>query len=167
MSSVTNPSTTNHFVGVGIVQRPTTPNKHISKQAHVKGPFNNLVLIGGDEGKDPMNSNPSIWKNRCREAVVTVASNGILNLPILGGSDNGEFAYLGYLQQDKIHYVKGKLEDGDLLLEVQGQKVVGYTQRDVVAWLNHCCRNGNPVVLRVVDAGKRLSIPLTSNTHQF
>jgi atrophin-1 interacting protein 1/endothelial cell adhesion protein len=39
-------------------------------------------------------------------------------------------------------------------LEIQGQKVAGYTQRDVVAWLNHCCRNGNPVVLKTVDAGE-------------
>ena len=102
--------------------------------------------------------NPNIyqshWKNRCRETVVTVASNGILNLPILGGSDNGEFAFLGYLQQEKIHYISGSLENGDILLEIQGQKVVGYTQRDVGAWLNHCCRNGNAVTLRVTDAGK-------------
>jgi hypothetical protein len=42
----------------------------------------------------------------------------------------------------------------DVLLEVQGQKVSGYTQADVIGWLNHCSRNGNPVALKTVPQGK-------------
>ncbi len=43
----------------------------------------------------------------------------------------------------------------DVLLEVQGQKVSGYTQADVIGWLNHCSRNGNPVVLKTVPQGRQ------------
>ena len=42
----------------------------------------------------------------------------------------------------------------DVLLEVQGQKVAGYTQGDVTAWINHCSRNSNPVVLRTAPQGR-------------
>ena len=41
-----------------------------------------------------------------------------------------------------------------MLLEVQGQKVAGYTQGDVTAWINHCSRNSNPVVLRTAPQGR-------------
>jgi hypothetical protein len=74
-----------------------------------------------------------------------------------GGSDKGEFAYASHIVQNKVNYVSGKLNEEDILLEIQGQKVAGYTQRDVVAWLNHCCRNGNPVVLKTVDGGEYAS----------
>ncbi|GLG93540.1 Uncharacterized protein GBIM_00924 [Gryllus bimaculatus] len=92
------------------------------------------------------------WRQGVRETVLTARSDGSLNFSIHGGSDNGEFAYLSDIVQNKVNYVSGKLNDGDVVLEIQGQKVAGYTQRDVVAWLNHCCRNGNPVVLKTVDA---------------
>ena len=42
----------------------------------------------------------------------------------------------------------------DVLLEVQGQKVAGYTRADVNAWINHCSRNRNPVVLKTAPQGK-------------
>ena len=42
----------------------------------------------------------------------------------------------------------------DVLLEIQGQKVAGYTRSDMTAWLNHCSRNSNPVVLKTAPQGK-------------
>ncbi|KAK7791492.1 hypothetical protein R5R35_008847 [Gryllus longicercus] len=102
------------------------------------------------------------WRQGVRETVLTARSDGSLNFSIHGGSDNGEFAYLSDIIQNKVNYVSGKLNDGDVVLEIQGQKVAGYTQRDVVAWLNHCCRNGNPVVLKTVDASS-----ITKNLRQF
>ena len=41
----------------------------------------------------------------------------------------------------------------DVLLEIQGQAVAGYTQADVIAWINHCSRNSNPVVLKTAPQG--------------
>jgi hypothetical protein len=57
------------------------------------------------------------------------------------------------IDQSRVNYASGRLSSGDLILEVQGQKVAGYTQRDVLAWLHHCCRNGNPVVIKTVPHG--------------
>lgn len=91
---------------------------------------------------------------RLRETVLTACNDGALNLNIHGGSDIGQFTYINDIVQNKINYVSGKLIEDDVILEIQGQKVAGYTQRDVVAWLNHCCRNGNPVTLKTIDVGK-------------
>ena len=44
----------------------------------------------------------------------------------------------------------------DVLLEVQGQKVAGYTRADVNAWINHCSRNRNPVVIKTAPQGRNL-----------
>lgn len=90
------------------------------------------------------------WCQHVYEAEVV---DGSCHLTIEGGSDNGEFAYFGPFEVDRIKYGRGKVAKDDIILEIQGQKVAGYTQRDVVAWLNHCCRNGNPIVLRAVRSG--------------
>ena len=93
------------------------------------------------------------WRRFENEVILAANENGTLNFSIEGGSDNGEFARVCDLNQSKINCKSGKLCEGDIILEVQGQKVAGYTQRDVVAWLNHCCKNGNPVVLKTIPSG--------------
>lgn len=116
-------------------KRPNTPNKTKSE------------VTGSPDAAEH-------WRQGVRETVITARPDGSLNFSVHGGSDKGEFAYVSHIVQNKVHYVSGKLNEEDILLEIQGQKVAGYTQRDVVAWLNHCCRNGNPVVLKTVDAGE-------------
>lgn len=95
---------------------------------------------------------PDHWSGQVVEAIVSVGSEG--GITVLGGSDNGEFPYLGDISQG-VRYQRGgpSLAPGAILLEVQGQRVAGYTQRDVVAWLNHCTRNGNPCVIRTAPPG--------------
>jgi len=114
-------------------KRPSTPNK----------------TTYGVSGSDTEH-----WRQGVRETVITARPDGSLNFSVFGGSDRGEFTYVSHIVQNKVNYVSGKLNEEDILLEIQGQKVAGYTQRDVVAWLNHCCRNGNPVVLKTIDAGE-------------
>ncbi|XP_071440196.1 membrane-associated guanylate kinase, WW and PDZ domain-containing protein 1 isoform X2 [Hetaerina americana] len=123
-------------------KRPTTPNKSKSDTS--------------------THDAAAHWRQGVRETVITTGADGSLNFSIRGGSDSGEFAYICDIYQSKIKYVSGTLQDQDVLLEIQGQKVAGYTQRDVVAWLNHCCRNGNPVVLKTVTAGT-----ITKDLRQF
>ncbi|XP_076052844.1 uncharacterized protein LOC143032257 [Oratosquilla oratoria] len=87
------------------------------------------------------------WICHVVETVITTPSEG--SVTVLGGSDNGEFPYLGEIKKDTKYPGDGpSLVCGSLILEVQGQRVAGYTQRDVVAWLNHCTRNGNPCVIK-------------------
>lgn len=90
----------------------------------------------------------SHWFQEVREVVVRAKPDGTLNFVVRGGSDHGEFAFVVETEEGS------GLLDGDILLEVQGEKVAGYTQRDVLAWLNHCCRNGNPVTLKTVRTGQ-------------
>ncbi|XP_053642396.1 uncharacterized protein [Cherax quadricarinatus] len=94
------------------------------------------------------------WSGQVVEAIVSVGSEG--GITVLGGSDNGEFPYLGEISQG-VRYQKGgpSLAPGAILLEVQGQRIAGYTQRDVVAWINHCTRNGNPCVIRTAPPERR------------
>ena len=88
------------------------------------------------------------WSVRVAEAVVSLESDE--SLAVLGGSDNGQFPYLGEVLAG---VQQGTLLEGSIILEIQGQKVAGYTQRDVVAWLNHCTRDGNPCVIRTAPSG--------------
>lgn len=95
----------------------------------------------------------SHWSQEVKEVVVRAKADGTVNFSVRGGSDLGEFAFVTDTEEGS------GLFDGDLLLEVQGEKVAGYTQRDVVAWLNHCCRNGNPVTLKTVQGGESFYFP--------
>ncbi|XP_013779275.2 membrane-associated guanylate kinase, WW and PDZ domain-containing protein 1-like isoform X2 [Limulus polyphemus] len=123
------------------LKRPVTPNS-------VRTETTNTGLPVSGQMKSYQH-----WSQTVYESLVGTGPDGILNLSIEGGSDNGEFAFIGPLDQDRVTYIDGFVEEGDIVLEVQGQKVAGYTQRDVVAWLNHCCRNGNPVSIKAAKAG--------------
>ncbi len=43
---------------------------------------------------------------------------------------------------------------GDVLLEVCGQKVAGYTMADVSAWIAHCLAAGQTATVRIVPKGR-------------
>ncbi|KAG8271539.1 Membrane-associated guanylate kinase, WW and PDZ domain-containing protein 3 [Homalodisca vitripennis] len=92
------------------------------------------------------------WQNSLQVVTITALEDGTLNFSIGGGSDSGEFAYITDVSLGKVNCISGVLNEYDILLEIQGQKVAGYTRRDTVAWLNHCCRSGNPVNLKTTAA---------------
>ena len=48
------------------------------------------------------------------------------------------------------------LAEGDVVLEIQGQRVAGFTRSDIEAKLKHSLKNGNPVVVKTVPKGKSL-----------
>lgn len=129
-----------------------------------------MLKPGPNRPNTPNNSKPTEasqdtaphWRQGVRETVLSTCTDGSLNFSIEGGSDNGEFAYIGEVVQNKVNYASGHLQSGNIILEIQGQKVAGYTQRDVVAWLHHCCKNGNPVVLKTVSPGS-----ITKDLRQF
>nr|XP_042895445.1 membrane-associated guanylate kinase, WW and PDZ domain-containing protein 3 isoform X1 [Parasteatoda tepidariorum]XP_042895446.1 membrane-associated guanylate kinase, WW and PDZ domain-containing protein 3 isoform X2 [Parasteatoda tepidariorum] len=104
-------------------QRPVTPNKL------------NVDGIGH-------------WSSAVYESYLTSSNDGSLDFTIEGGSDNGEFPFFGYVPPANRSY-----STGDVLLEIEGQKVAGYTQRDVITFLNHCVRNGNSVKIKAVKSG--------------
>ncbi|XP_059469731.1 membrane-associated guanylate kinase, WW and PDZ domain-containing protein 1-like isoform X5 [Neocloeon triangulifer] len=119
-------------------------------------------MSGADSSNPEAHPHPH-WRHRLRETVLSTASDGALHISVVGGSDNGQFAQVGPdLNQNKVNYASGRLYPGDVIIEVQGQKVAGYTERDVLAWLHHCCRNGNPVVIKTIPSSE-----ITKDLRQF
>ena len=91
------------------------------------------------------------WTKQVRETLAS-AFHDDLPISLDGGADNGHFCFLGLIRVDKIHYHGGKLTTGDIVLEIQGQKVSGYTQRDATLWLKQVSQNGAPVMIKTVPA---------------
>ena len=75
-----------------------------------------------------------------------------------GGADEGLFPQVGRVDDNATGAagadVLERVRPGDVLLEVQGQSVAGYTRADVTAWLRHCLKNRNPVVIRTAPKGR-------------
>ena len=74
-----------------------------------------------------------------------------------GGADEGLFPQVGRVDDNAGAAgadVLERVRPGDVLLEVQGQSVAGYTRADVTAWLKHCLKNRNPVVIRTAPKGR-------------
>nr|KAI8728720.1 membrane-associated guanylate kinase; WW and PDZ domain-containing protein 1; partial [Biomphalaria glabrata] len=91
------------------------------------------------------------WTKQIRETVAS-AFHDDLSIEIDGGADNGQFCYVGHIRVDKINYHSGRITTGDIILEIQGQKISGYTQRDARIWLKQVSHNGTPVMIKTVPA---------------
>lgn len=100
------------------------------------------------------------WWDSVVESVFISDSNNVrLHFELCGGADEGQFPYVGPINVSDVtkiglHVSGGVIQEGDVLLEIQGQKVSGYTAADVSRWFKHCLQNRNPVVVRTVPKGK-------------
>ena len=101
---------------------------------------------------------PNHWSFQVQETLVSALPEESLHVTLLGGADNGYFLYLDDVDPLKITYHSGKLEAGSIVLEVQGQRISGYTLRDAMVWLKQVSQNGAPVMIKTVRAG----IPILS-----
>ncbi|XP_070193690.1 membrane-associated guanylate kinase, WW and PDZ domain-containing protein 1-like isoform X2 [Littorina saxatilis] len=96
---------------------------------------------------------PRHWSQQIQETVASAIHEESLSIALKGGADSGQFVYLGNVDHDKISYHGEKLYGDDILLEVQGQKVSGYTLRDATVWLKQVSQNGAPVMIKTVRPG--------------
>ena len=64
--------------------------------------------------------------------------------------------------ETRVSLHMGQLCPGDLLVEVQGQRVAGYTRGDCEEWLRLVTRNSNPVMIKTVQQGMD---PVTQSMH--
>lgn len=96
------------------------------------------------------------WSTKLQETVVSIPPETGNNNSIIikGGADTGHFCYLGEVRHDQVTYHSGKLRPDDLILEIQGQKVSGYTLRDVNIWLKQVSQNGAPVLMKTLRSGE-------------
>lgn len=88
------------------------------------------------------------WSNALYDTFLTANSDGTLDLIIEGGSDHGEFPYFGYIPPSNYN-----LSKGDIILEIQGQKTAGFTNRDVLSLLKQCLKNDGSVEIKAVKSG--------------
>ena len=91
------------------------------------------------------------WSVRAYQSLIRRNKDGNFCLNIDGGSENREMPYIGLLRQERINYEKGKIETGEILLEVNGERVPGMTRNDVIALIE---RSASPVSLVTVKQGE-------------
>ena len=108
------------------------------------------------------------WNEIVQETVLSAADPDKLFFALSGGADEGQFPHIGdifSLPEDAQVSVRGHgLQVGDVLLEIQGQKVSGFTGQDVFEVLRSCLMNGKMVVVRHVPKGKTMLILMNATS---
>lgn len=95
------------------------------------------------------------WSNDVQEVLVSQSGDRSDAVIVRGGAENGQFCWIGDVKPDSITYHHdGRLRSNDVLLEVQGQCVAGYTLADVVEWVAVAGRNNSPVLYKTVLSGQ-------------
>ncbi|XP_047437826.1 membrane-associated guanylate kinase, WW and PDZ domain-containing protein 1b isoform X4 [Mugil cephalus] len=96
----------------------------------------------------------SHWSSRVNECSVSKDARGDLNVALRGGAENGEFAYVGPVNEDLVIYKSGTLTEGELLLEVENLSISGLPLYDVQTVIQNC---KGPVRLKTVRQGSKLN----------
>ncbi|XP_075870254.1 membrane-associated guanylate kinase, WW and PDZ domain-containing protein 1b isoform X3 [Nelusetta ayraudi] len=97
----------------------------------------------------------SHWTARVNECSVVKDASGDLNVPLRGGAEHGEFAHIGPLLGDApLYNSESKVNDGELLLEVENLSVSGLPLYDVRTVIKNC---RGPVRLKTVRQGSKLN----------
>ncbi len=106
------------------------------------------------------------WSDLSREILFSGSFRVYDSDFLVGGADQGQFPHFGAAPAESAGLIVAPSSSddgavkapccGDVLLEVAGQKVVGYTLGDVVAWTQHCLMHGpdGTVVARIVPKGR-------------
>ena len=98
------------------------------------------------------------WNEIVQETVLSATNPEQLYFSLSGGADEGLFPHIGDIHwrpEDVGVSVRGcGLSVGDVILDVQGQKVSGFTGQDVQEVLKQCLSNGKMVVVRAVPKGR-------------
>ncbi|XP_078393622.1 membrane-associated guanylate kinase, WW and PDZ domain-containing protein 2-like, partial [Cetorhinus maximus] len=99
----------------------------------------------------------SHWTQKTRETTLHRDEQGVLNLRLLGGAEYGQLLYVADPTGGKGRHLTGKLQAGDLLLEVNEAPVSGLTLRDTLGLLENI---PEPVHLKTVPQGSQLNSDL-------
>lgn len=102
------------------------------------------------------------WSHQVSETTLSFSHewtpSDVCPLSVGGGSELGFFCLVGdQIKHDKLIYHSGpssKLNPNDVILEVQGQKVAGYTSNDLREWILTAGQNSTPVLIKTAKAGK-------------
>ncbi|XP_072238769.1 membrane-associated guanylate kinase, WW and PDZ domain-containing protein 1b isoform X3 [Leuresthes tenuis] len=94
------------------------------------------------------------WTFRVNECLISKDARGDLNVSLRGGAEYGEFAYIGQMNEDAVVYNSGKLNEGELLLEVENLSISGLPLYDIQTVIKNC---KGPVRLKTVKPGTKLN----------
>ena len=98
------------------------------------------------------------WNDLVQETVLSANDPNQLFFQLAGGADEGQFPHIGDMiarPEDLGVSLRGHgFSVGDVILDIQGQKVSGFTGQDVQERLRQCLSNGRMVVVRAVPKGK-------------
>ncbi|XP_072181833.1 membrane-associated guanylate kinase, WW and PDZ domain-containing protein 1-like [Diadema setosum] len=97
---------------------------------------------------------PKHWSQNINECVISRASDGALHFAVSGGAENGQFPYVLDIRTDKIVLEKGKLHADEIILELNGHKLSGYTLWDLKSVINNPLTE--PLHLKTVKSGQNL-----------
>ena len=108
--------------------------------------------------KSSVEAPPTHWNEIVQETVLSASDPDNLYFTLAGGADQGQFPHLGEILSHPEEFgvsVRGfGLSVGDVLLDIQGQKVSGFTGQDVQEVLRQSLSNGKMVVVRALPKGK-------------
>ena len=110
-------------------------------------------FVGGSVGKRKMSEQKKNslkrkhWSIKQHESLIMRNNEGNFCLNIEGGAENGLFPLIGEIRQERICYRSGKLQQGELVVEVNRKRVVGMIKRDVIALIK---RSADPLSLITV-----------------
>ncbi|KAJ8046383.1 Membrane-associated guanylate kinase, WW and PDZ domain-containing protein 2 [Holothuria leucospilota] len=74
---------------------------------------------------------PKHWTQNVQDSAVSRAVDGRLHFALKGGAENGQFVYISDIKHDKIIIRSGKLHVDEIILEINGTKVAGFTLWDI------------------------------------
>ncbi|XP_068758542.1 membrane-associated guanylate kinase, WW and PDZ domain-containing protein 3-like isoform X1 [Montipora capricornis] len=94
------------------------------------------------------------WSYSVLECAIQRGPTGNFNLHIVGGAENGEFICVGDVKQERLMYRRGKIYPGDVVLEINGTPVAGYTQFDVLPLIKS---SKDAVNLRIIKPGEQIN----------
>ncbi|XP_051529498.1 membrane-associated guanylate kinase, WW and PDZ domain-containing protein 1-like isoform X3 [Myxocyprinus asiaticus] len=94
------------------------------------------------------------WSTKVNECSVSKDARGELNVQLLGGAENGEFVFIGHVNENAVLYRIGKLSEGELLLEVETLSVSGLPLYDVMTVIKNC---KGPIRFKTVRQGNKLN----------
>jgi len=89
-----------------------------------------------------------------QETLLSVGLDGPFGIVVAGGAENGQFCWIEHVDATNIVFFNGKLHCDEVILEIQGQKVAGYTLQDLQEWLLLATNNNSPVLIKTVVAGR-------------
>ncbi|XP_071805383.1 membrane-associated guanylate kinase, WW and PDZ domain-containing protein 3-like isoform X1 [Asterias amurensis] len=98
---------------------------------------------------------PKHWSQYVHETVVSPTEDGSSNFTIRGGAENGLFPFVADIRSDRILLRSGKLHTDDIVVELNGHKLPGFTLWDIEALQVHIGKG--PLHVKTVKPGQMLN----------